>query len=684
MHLVSRVILVVAVSVAYPAHAGFFDFLSGSTENKGEEASDKTPADQDKPAKEAQPANSGAAWNSEESILASTPAQPPARMTVIDCAPPTKVKAKNKSASKAGRGDKPAPTCGAPSNTAPSAPGSENAGLLAGTKLSAKDLMGEMRSIKGTFSAENPMQALTSLLTPPQLAASNPPAINNKKSAANPTEQSVAALATLLGGGGGNGNSGGLGMLSGGGMGMPFASLGSLAVDGILEMLTAEISYAALDTFFAELLEDKESLSKITVDVPDISKLSPELRKQTIKLAAFLAAIKGSALVIDSGQKEFEKAKESYKKVIEMREQAAKILADALLTRDQLEHALKIQQARGSTPLDAADLQYLEKFKDSKPEELVRDFAAQNLALAYLRQKNPDAWRDYSLQMQEVKSHYGAYARATAGAGSMLGFSALFLKQAKKMLDKQGILGGATLLPLTSQGLSEVVSLAPRLKNVFDFGDDLTQGSFMVVQGNETVKRQASAKKVFGSINDDALTQFRSDLIRAKGNGYLFRLYQKNPHALGQLSDRVVSRDARASFRKDYLKIENDTDFSFNNALGGKLASKRKNLAQDIYMHPVDASATEADDKAVANVQKDLLNNIGEYSNSDLRKLMFVNSSGTAAQPRIDIGAYSVRIDTIGLEGLLDYDDFVAEKLAQAKVRDISKGVVKPARKAKS
>lgn len=688
MRLVSQLILVLLFGTAAPTQAGFFDFLSGPIDNKSEAAPDKGST-------ESPPDNAATSRNSEDPILDPTATQPQAKSTIPaltpppagECVPPGKDKGKSKEKKTAKR-SKSLPPCVAATSTASSeslatpkeTAGSNKTDLLSGTKLSAKDLIGEMRSIKGTFSAENPMQALSSLLTPPPPRANLP--VSKNKVSSNPNEQPIAAMTALIGGMGGGGT-GGLGML-GGGMAMPFTAVGSFAVDGILEILTAEISYTALDMFFTELLEDKAALEKISVEVPDISKLSPELRKQTVKLAAFLAAIKGSALVIDSGQKEFEKAKDSYKKVIEMREQAAKVLADALLTRDQLEHALKEDQARGSNMLSAADLEYLEKFKDKKPEELVRDFAAQNLALTYLRGKNPEAWRNYSQGVQEVKSHYGAYVRATAGAGSMLGFSALFLKQAKKMLDQQGILGGATLLPLTSQGLSEVVSLAPRLKNVFDFGDDLTQGSFLVMQGNEAVKRQASAKKVFSSIDDDTLVRFRGDLIRGKGNGYLFRLYQKSPLALGQLSDRVVSRDARNSFTKDYLKLENDADFSFNNALGGKLASKRKNMAQDIYMHPVDAAATEADDKAVANVQKDLLTNLNQYSNSDLRKILFVNSTGTAAHPRIDIGDYSVRIDTIGLEGLLDYDDFVSEKLSQAKVRDVSKGTGKAGHKAKS
>lgn len=518
-----------------------------------------------------------------------------------------------------------------------------------------------MRSIRSSFGTNDPMKALSGLLIPaPAAAATAAEGAKNTKAPA-PANQPPQFLAGLFGGKSAESGGTGIGGIGGG--------LTSFLGDAMLDLLISELSYTAIDGFFGQILDDKEVLSKVFVDVPDISNLTPSLRKQVVNLSAFLAAIKASGMIIDSSQKDFETAKESYRKVVDMREKATLILGKALYAKDGLEAAQREGQARNQQLLTAEEIEYLAAFRDKKPEGLIKDFAAQNIALNYLRAKDPKAYQDYSLETQEVKSHYGAYLRTATGAGAMVGFSAMFLKSGKKLVEQQGAAGGVALLPLMIQGASELATLAPRLKTVVSASDDVAEGSFRVMRGDEVVKRGIPATKIFGALDEQATNQFKSELINTRGNGYLFGLYKHNPASAGQLADRIVSKEAKGIYAKDYLELENTGDFSFQNALEGKTSAKpKKNLAQALFSYPADTSSTDGQDAVLAKVQKDLQDNLSGYTNSDMRKFMFINSAGNAANPKLQLAQYTIQVDSLGMDGLVDYDAMLTS-LAHAKTR---------------
>lgn len=529
--------------------------------------------------------------------------------------------------------------------------------LLAGKPMSGRELLSELRILRGSFSTSNPLQALSSLFVPP-----SQPSAPAKGAARGAPSPEANALANMLS--------------SPGGMG---ASAASLVGDIALDMLINELSYTAIDQFFGLMIDDKDVLAKVTVDVPDTSRLSPALRKQVLNLSAYLAAIKASGLMIDSSQGEFDAAKASYLRAVDIRQKAVKLLGEALVARDGLEKSERDDKKRGIGALnDPTHVALLEKFKDKRPEDLLNDFEAQNVALAFAQKSQPELFKDYRIEVEQVKTHYGAYAKTVVGTSSMLGFGALFLKKTKQLIEKEGAGGALVLLPLASQGLNEIVTLAPRIKKTFDGGDDMSEGSFKIMaEGNDKpLKAQLDAKKTLAALDSDAVSQFKTGLLNSQGDGLLYKLYKRSPKHAGILLDRLASKGARNALVKDYLRMEDATDFSFQNVYAGKLGLDQKHkqgLTADLLARPLVSAQPDAADQALLKLQEDFRGNLGSYSNSDLRQLMFAMQKEGQSNPALNLGKTEIRIDSLGVAGLAEYDEIAGSSLAQAVTRTHAK-----------
>lgn len=561
-------------------------------------------------------------------------------------------KSSNKSSNKADKNAKKAAT-----PAADSSPPENN--LLSGKTMSGRELLTELRGLRSGFSSNNPMQALNQLFVP--ATASATPAKNAARTGSQPAPE-LNALANMFN--------------SQGGMG---SSAASLIGDIALDLLITEMSYSAIDQFFGQMIDDKDVLAKVSVEVPEMSKLSPSLRKQVLNLSAYLAAIKASGLMIDSSQGEFDAAKASYLRAVDIRKHAVELLGAALHARAGLEESRREGKKRGSNFLtDPAHSTLLEAFKDKKPEELLNDFAAQNAALAYLQKEQPELFKDYRVQVQDLKSHYGAYVKTVAGTTSMLGFSALFLKKTKQLIEREKAAGALALLPLASQGLSELAALAPRVKKTFDSGDDMSEGSFKIkLEGSDkAVKAQLNAKKALAALDSEAQTQFKNRLLNSQGEGLLYALYKRSPKHAGMLLDRLSSKDSRSALVKDYLQLENAAEFSFQNVYEDRLRlnkAQKRGLTTELLGSPLQSAQPDPGDLALLKVQQDIRNNLGNYSNSDLRKLIFAVPQQKASNPSLNLGKMEIQIDALGVAGLAEYDEVAGSSLAQATTRSYRK-----------
>lgn len=449
-----------------------------------------------------------------------------------------------------------------------------------------------------------------------------------------------------------------------------FSSLFSGATDALLDLLVSHLSYSALDTFFATMSDNPRLLDEVKVTMPKADNLTPEAKQQVATLAGFLVAIRGSGKIIDASQDDFEAAKASYRKVMEQREKAARLLGNLLFQREGLVASEKEELARKTVMLTPEQREQLEYFRDRKPEDLIHDFQAQNIALQFMQKSDPEFMKGYRSEMQTLTSHYSAYARAATGTTSMLAFSSLFLKRTKSLLEKspEQPANIAPVLSLASDGFGEVLSLGKRATTLFSNSDDFTEGSFALVKGNERVTG-LSAAKLIGKLDDAGRKTLTDNLVRNGSGGYLYQLYTRKPETIGSMADDATSKNDRAAFAKAYYELDDAPDFCFLNAFEkkGNGAGKR-NLAKDLLMQVASADAVAEDEKALAKVQQSIIGNAGKWDNSILRQIVLANNQGTAASPALRLAESEVVIDVPGMQGLVDYEQMVLASMQHATV----------------
>jgi hypothetical protein len=501
--------------------------------------------------------------------------------------------------------------------------------LLSGQPISGADLMTEIRGLRSAMATHNLNNAMQTMMG----MANSPVALTSP-------------------------SSGGF-----------FGSLFGAASDALLDMLVSEMSYQALDYFFGQMAEQPDLLKEVSVTLPKAeAHWTPEMKQQIVNMGTFLVAIKGSGKIIDASEKDFEAATESYRKVLEARTTAAKVLGEAFYSREGLFASEKEAQARGQQYLTAADREYLETLRDKKPEDFMKDFQAQNIALSYLSKINPKEYGNYRLSVGEFKNHYGAYAKTSVGAASMLGFSSMFIKRAKNLVEKNGLASAAPLMSLATDGLGEITTLAPRVYKTMSRSPDTQDGSFSVrLPGNE-LKRGLSADKVFATLEDKAKGNFREGLFRNGKAGYFGQLGEKYPQMAGQMLDSLVEKDNRKAFVKGYLQEEDMPDFSFQNVLTEK-GPKNRELKSALFRSSPTVSSVQEDEKSIALVQKDVREKLTKWDNSALRRVLFANRSANLPDGQMLVDGYAIAVDSPGMKGIMDYEEMAVAGAEHAVLR---------------
>ena len=508
--------------------------------------------------------------------------------------------------------------------------------LFTGEPLSGDALMLEMKTLRSSIASNSLNTAMSSLLG-----------------------QSGSGAAPASPGG----------MFGGAGF---FSSVASSVTDVLLDTLISELSYQALDTFFSSMTEKPGLLKEVQITLPKTNAtMTPEMKQQLVTMASFLVAIKASGKIIDASENDFNSSKDSYRKVLDSRVKASALLGDAFYARSGLFASQQEGKARGQKFLSDSDLAYLESFREAKPEDFIRDFNAQNIALEYLRKSNPTEYADYRVGVHEFKNHYGAYSRTAVGATSMLAFSALFLKRAKSMVEKNGLLAAPSLLPMVGDGLKEVTTLAPRVKKMIENSPDAQDGSFTMKLGSGETKRELNATKVFASLSEDNRANFQAELFKNGQAGYFGKLGEIYPLVAGRILDTLVEKNNRKVFVKGYLQEDDLPDFSFQNALSDN-ARKTRELKASLFRSAPTSTATADDEKAIALVQNDVRSKLNKWDNSMLRRVMFANRDTKKRDIEMTLNGNTIGIDSPGMKGIMEYEEMTSIGSEHATVRKVA------------
>lgn len=554
--------------------------------------------------------------------------------------------------------------------------------MFGGKMMNGGELLGELRTLRATLASPSPMAALSQVLMPPPPAAEAPPpkdagkakgkgksaqskgAAQPAQAAANKADTSKADSKPQESAGKEKPGAatGKLGAVE------AVFNLASKANDLIMNRLSSQLSFQAMDLLFGMLVDQPGTLSKVYVEVPDTSKMNPDLRKRVLNLAAFLVALKACGLVVEASQKDFDAAKESYKKIMAIRQKSAQILADAYFKRNQAESLKQADAAQGTMSLRPQDEALLQQLGGASAEDFVKDPRVQALAVELLRQSDPATYGKYQLEFVEMKSHYNGYARGMTGVAGMIGFTAIFSGQAATLINKQGLAGGLNFLPLLQQALPECVALAPRLVTMFMSGDESVSGSFSIERGGKVEKRGLSAQKVYSALDDSAKKTMREEIATNGPTGLLASLHLVDPAAAAALADKIVKKDTKALLAKHYAAEQQQ--FSFVDAQAGKCGSPKayKNISQGLFFQrmpePDKACTGETGEQVLMLAQHDLREGISSLENSDLRKLMYaLNSNPADASAPLVLADMRVRIDNLGIDGLIDQQAMLENRM---------------------
>lgn len=425
------------------------------------------------------------------------------------------------------------------------------------------------------------------------------------------------------------------------------------------EHLVTEMSMTALENFFTTLTDNPAYFENETVELPkNIQNFTPAQRQRVLVLAASLIAIKGSNKIVEASNKDKDKAEAAYKQVLEKREKAVGVMLAALdAWRKAKEDQREAQARQLDGALGADDLEFLSRFpKDMKVSDFKDDLAVQNIALEYLRKKDPAQFKDYAVSRDEYVSSLNQYMRATVGVASFAGFSYMFLREGRRAFEAEGFNALQTAVPFGDQFIKEFgtfgqKSLVTWVTGLWDGLPDLfgRSGDFRIeaAAGGKPVEKQTDIKGVLAFLEKQKLDgQFHDRMFASGVDGYMFRV-NLCENGAGRLLDKAIGDGkVRQDFVKQFYGLDDATGFTFTNALDGTWQPKRRtDLAGRLLRSDQRKAGGDGRAQAVAGIQRQTIESIEKWDDADLAELIYASyGEGSRTQAHLKYGDYIVRM----------------------------------------
>jgi hypothetical protein len=449
--------------------------------------------------------------------------------------------------------------------------------------------------------------------------------------------------------------------------GMFADALGTITMDtGAMLRLAARLtasflSFTALEKLMNSFSDHKNIMDGISVDVPQIAALSPQLQGDVMGVARFLVAMKASNALVQESEKSLESAKERYHKLMAERDEKAASLGKANFLVNGV-FQLNEAELKG---VDAQDLEALKPFYGKPLEDVLKNTQATHLLDRELRARYPGEYVSILDGEKEVASHYSEFAKTSVGTLSMLGFASVFIKNVVDM-GAQSDFHKVLLVPMAKDGVVELVGIVKNVVSALSRNDDLVEGTFSITTKGKTTGGVA-ASKVLKSLPEEQLNAFRGNLIGAQDASYVSRLDTRAPTFAADILDRLVDRDIKEDVAKTSLSVENPDTFSFktafaadNNAFASKGVDPVR-LKKRFYEENLEG-ATDEKDVPIGKLQAQVKKDVTKITNQDLRRIMMLGKSTES----LVVGDSIIRMEQPGLQGLADQQELRAMTLAQA------------------
>ncbi len=429
--------------------------------------------------------------------------------------------------------------------------------------------------------------------------------------------------------------------------------------EAVGDHLVAEMSMAALENFFTTLTDNPAYFENETVELPrNVALFTPAQRQRVLVLAASLIAIKGSNKIVEASNKDKDKAEAAFKQVLEKREKAVGVMLAALDTWRKAKEDQREAQARQlDGALSTEDLEFLARFpKDMTVSDFKNDLTVQNIALEYLRKKDPTQFRDYTVSRDEYVSSLNQYMRATVGVASFAGFSYLFLREGRRAFEAEGFNALQTAVPFGDQFIKEFGTFGQ--KSLVTWFDALKEGFFKrfsstgdfrieSAAGGAPIEKQTDLKGVLAFLEKQKLDASMYERMFAAGvDGYMFRV-NLCENGAGRLLDRAIGDGKmRQDFVKQFYGLDDATGFNFTNALDGSWQPKRRtDLVGRLLRSDLRKAAGDAKTQAIAGIQQQTIKSIHDWQDADLAELIYASyGEGSRTQAHLKYGDYIIRM----------------------------------------
>ena len=457
------------------------------------------------------------------------------------------------------------------------------------------------------------------------------------------TDMGAASLAT--------GNTGGLSNL--------FGDVFTKAATTLLKQTVSGVALHALDDYLTTMIDDPQALAAETVTLPPGVGLTEGQARRILTIAGLTVGARVTSKLLERTQKDLEGLRVDYGKLIERREQAAKLLFTAITERNKLAGSGGGEdQANLRASLSADDLAFVDKdLAGMTVAQFSKDLAAQNLALGYLQKANPQQFAGYRSEADDVVRRTKAYLRTMTGIAAFGALTVSFTHSVAEIAREKQAASLLQSLPLMKDFIIAAAPLAPMAIETAVKGVDLSTGqsggfiasifnrkkAFLFVDAGKP-QELVDAKDVFTAMkkSPDPTELFKGALFRNDAPGMLLRVGECDRVEAGRMFDASVPSSDREAFARSYFGsagAEKADGFSFVNAFddASEQGLALRLLGEDHRLRSTDQTL------ALSKIQQKVSDRYDEWGNAQLMRLIFVNREGQARHATLYLGDTQIR-----------------------------------------
>lgn len=387
--------------------------------------------------------------------------------------------------------------------------------------------------------------------------------------------------------------------------------------------------------------------SNSTVTLRGFPGMTDHDARRLLRIAMLRVGAQLSVQTLKEAEKGYADAEKRFAQLLDQREQAARMLADAVTS---LQQAGSNRRASGDAALlrrifQRDDLAQLSReLATLSPSVFAQDMNIQEKALRFLRAKNPASYSEYesgrNLAVSQIKQH----AQAALGSAAFIAFSLGVARDTVELLNKSGkkalIAAGPTLFDFGVEVAPAMATVMHTLEIGLIPAIQQRDGGFVVTIDGQT-STLARTDELFSALNkSNALPTLTSGLFANRGGGWMAKLRVCDPANAGKLLDKAAKVEQRQAAVVGYLGEpvrQKVTRYRFETAFVEPMLGEPERRMHDELLS--NDHRQTARHPALGELQRQVSQGVTAWSNEDLLRLIYANREATAAGASLYVGA---------------------------------------------